>query len=303
MARNAKSRMAMVAVASGIGCLLLQTQFAGATLLTGPVDTIYSDNFSGTGGNAIAGNVPTVASGLDGGTAGATWTGISTAGTAPDAVWDYSGSNSATITSPSANVTAGEDPNTIVNIALPVVPVMGYTYDLEATISGVNPGTGGHGLEMAFLYNGGNGHLSAEQAISNNDPAGLILYRDAAETGPNGYFDIFESTGTGSDNRFAPSSNSLTGGSVGQTVTVDAILTPLTSTSVSMNWYLNGVLANPSPVTITGLTNGISDIQIGDNRIANGTITGFSLTAVPEPASAGLLAISGLVLGARRRRR
>ena len=43
------------------------------------------------------------------------------------------------------------------------------------------------------------------------------------------------------------------------------------------------------------MTNGVSDIQFGDNRDAGGTFTNFSLTAVPEPASLSLLAIGGLL--------
>jgi hypothetical protein len=306
MKRNAKAMAALAVAASGL--MLCETRVASATLLLGPVDTIYADNFSGATGTAIAGNVPSTETGLDGGSATSPWLGISTPASsgATDAVWEYGGSNSATITSPSAGIatsgtTMGEDANTIVNITLPVTPVMGYTYDLEATISGVNPALGGHGLEMAFLYNNGNGHITSAQAISNNDPAGLILYRDAAQTGPAGYFDIFENTGTGSDNRFAPGpGGSLTDGAVGQTVTVDILLSPLSPTSASMSWYLNGVAA-ATGVTVTGLTSGITDIEIGDNRIAGGTITGFSLTAVPEPASMALVSVAALALLKRKR--
>jgi len=298
MKRNAKKVAVLAAALSGLGLILSQTHTARATLLTGPVDTIYADNFTGTAATAIVGNAPTTDTGLDGGTPGALWFG-GAAGSGPDAVWQYSGSSSATINSPSANVVNGEDTSTINNIGLPIVPVLGYTYDLEATIT-TPAATGGHGLEMAFLYNNGNGHLTAEQAISNNDPAGLILDRDAVSGG--GYFDVFEGTGTSGDTHFAPSATDLTSGAPGNTVTVDILYTPTSSTSGTLSWYMNGFLATGSPVTVTGLTGGISDIQLGDNRAAVGTITNFSLTAVPEPASAALALISAVPLLMRRRK-
>ena len=299
MKRNANRVAALAAAVCGLGLVFSQTHVAKATLLTGPVDTIYADNFTGTAGTAIVGNAPTTDTGLDGGTAGATWLG-GAAGSGPDAVWQYSGSSSATINSPSANVVSGEDTQTINNIGLPIVPVLGYTYDLEATLN-TPSATGGHGLEMAFLYNNANvNHISAEQAISNNDPAGLILDRDAVSGG--GYFDVFEGTGTNGDTHFAPSATDLTSGTPGTTVTVDILYTPTSATSGTLSWYMNGFLATGSPVTVTGLTGGISYIQLGDNRAAVGTITNFSLTAVPEPASAALALIAGAPLLMRRRK-
>jgi len=306
VARNAKSFVTLLAAVGGFGLIFSETRVATATLLTGPVDTIYSDNFAGPAVNvnapstAIVGNTPAVETGLDGGSATSPYIGIATPGTLPDAVWQYSGSNSASITSPPANVVSGEDTSTITNLTLPLVPTLGWTYDLEATLT-APAGTGGHGLEMAFLYNNGNGHNTSAQAISNNDPAGLILDRDAVSGG--GYFDIFEGTGTNGDTHFAPTASSLTGGSPGSSVTVDILFTSTGATTGSLNWYLNGILANPTPVAVSGLTGGISDIQIGDNRDACGTITNFSLTAVPEPTVAGLAVAGSLVLGMRRRRR
>jgi hypothetical protein len=303
-----------LAAAASVG--LLFAEHANATLLTGSVDTIYADNFAApavnvnaatTDPNSIVGNTPATETGLDGGSATSPYLGIATFATGavtPDAAWNYSGANSATLNGQTANIATtgsltGEDGNSISNLTLPLVPVIagvGFEeYDLELTMT--NPAaSGGHGLEMAYLFNNGNGHNTAAQAISNNDPVGLILDRDAnASTTPgSGYFDIFEATGTGSDHNFAPTASALTGGTAGTTVTVDILYTALTTTSGSMSWYVNGVLANPTPVVITGLTNGISDIQFGDNRSTGVTFTNFSLTAtdVPEPASAGLMLMS-----------
>lgn len=194
----------------------------------------------------------------------------------------------------------GEDSHTIDNLTLPVVPVLGFAYDLELTMQ-LPAATGAHGLEMAFLFNNGNGHNAAVQAISNNNPVGLILDRDAVNTG--GYFDIFEGINTVGDTHFAPTSNALTGGSVGTTVTVDSVFTPTGATTGTMSWYLNGVLANSTPVSMSGMTGGVSFIQFGDNQTTPGTFSNFSLTAqaVPEPVSLGVLAMAGLALAPRRR--
>jgi hypothetical protein len=280
---------------------------------TGPIDTVYSDNFTApavnvnsatTDPNAIVGNAVAGGDGGSGGTPGATYIGIAppAATGAPDADWDYSGSSSATITSPAANVVTGEDTSTITNLTLPLIPVVGRVYDFQISMLAA-PGTGAHGLEMAFLYNGGNGHNTAAQAISNNDPIGLVLDRDAASGG--GYLDLFQGTGTSGDTHFAPTATALTGGNPGTTVTVDELFTPTgTGTTGTVSWYLNGILANSSPIAVTTLTGGVSDIQFGDNRDASGTFTNFSLTsqAVPEPASVSLLAlVGGLMLGRRKR--
>ena len=113
-------------------------QTASASIFTVPFDTIYSDTFAAPAvnvnaasadPNAIVGNTPAVSTGLDGGTAAATYLSTpvvtGTTGT-PDADWDYSGSNSATIKSPTANLgtgtLAGEDIQTITNLALPLFP-------------------------------------------------------------------------------------------------------------------------------------------------------------------------------------
>ncbi len=286
---------------------------AKATLLTGAVDTVYSDNFAapasnvnaaGTDPNAIVGNAPAVATGKDGGSASATYLGIlstSSTGT-PDTNWDYSGSNSASITSPAANVNTtgniGEDGKTITNLTLPLVPVLGTTYDLELTMK-VPGATGGHGLEMAYLFNGGNGHNTAAQAISNNDPAGLILMRDAVQAANSNFVDIFEGTGTAGDTAISQT----TSGALGSAITFDVLFTPTGTTTGTMSWYVNGNLITGSPFALTGLTGGISDIQFGDNQTTGGTITNFSLTAqAPEPASLGLAAVGALALVARRRR-
>jgi hypothetical protein len=312
-------RFTILAAAVGAcGLMLGGGQAAHASILgtdslgAGPIDTIYSDNFTspvtnvnsaGSDPTAIAGNVVAGGDGGSGGTPGATYIGIATpAGSgATDAVWNYSGSTSATITSPAGNVSAGEDANTIVNLTLPLVPIVGDVYDLELTMVAASA-TGAHGLEMGYLFGNGNGHNTSPQALSNNFPIGLILDRDAVSSG--GYFDVFEGSNTNGDTHFAPNGSSLTGGSPGSTVTVDEIYTPTSSTAGTESVYINGTLATGSPFALSGLSGGITDVSFGDNRVASGTFTNFSVTAeaVPEPASTGILLL-GAGLAMKRRRR
>jgi hypothetical protein len=307
--------MKTLSVVLAMAALTAAAASARATVFTGSFDVIYSDTFAGPAVNvnaagsdpsAIVGNAPAVATGLDGGSASATYLGLLSTSTtaAPDTNWDYSGSNAAKITSPTANINTtgniGEDGKTITNLTLPLVPVLGFSYDFSLTAK-VPSATGGHGLEMAFLYNNGNGHNTAAQAISNNDPAGLILDRDALvnTTTTNNFVDIFEGTGTNSDNAV---SQTFTG-PLASTVTYDVVFTPTSATAGTFSWYVNGTLFNSSPVAITGLTAGITNIQFGDNQTTGGTFTNFSLTAQsPEPASLGLLAVGAMGLIARRRR-
>jgi PEP-CTERM motif len=260
-------------------------------------DVIYSDTFAGAAGTVLGGNTPAVASGLDGGTAGATWNAATTTGGGTDAVWNYSGSNSTTTVSPNG-AGSGRDTSLITNAFLPFTPQAGYIYDLEATVqvpqAGATSTTDTHWVGLSFLN--GNGHSSTGQALSNDNPTGLVIVRDGVTSTTTGTFvDIFESAtgGTGGDNSFAP-------GALGSAVTVDVILNEQAA-SPTISWLLNGVSVG-SPVTL-GTISPIEYVAFGNDTAPAGTITNFSLTTIPEPASMGLLGLGGLLALRRRHQR
>src|SRR5580658_1529103 len=59
--------------------------------------TIYQDNFTQGAGTLLGGQSVQTETGLDGGTANATWNAATVTGSGTDADWEYSGSNSVTI--------------------------------------------------------------------------------------------------------------------------------------------------------------------------------------------------------------
>lgn len=258
-------------------------------------DVIYQDNFSGASGTALGGNVLPVDSGLDGGTAGATWQANTTTASNPDAIWQYSGSNSASILSP--NGTGARDTNLIADALLPFTPQAGYVYDLEATITVPSGGTdNGHWLGLAFenFENGGTGGGAA--ALSNDGATGLAIVRDAVSSGAS--LNIFQGAAGGTGGQ----ANYNIPGGVGTPVTVDVLLNTLGGLSdETIDWEINGVSVG-APVTLSG-NPAINYVAFGDDTAPSGTVTNFSLTAtVPEPASLGLLVTTGGVFGLRRRR-
>jgi hypothetical protein len=321
--KRKNGRIAVLAAAvGGVGMMFASPHVASASILsgvnpygTGAVDTIYADNFTApatnvnsatTDPNAIVGNVPATETGLDGGSATSAYLGFAVpATTTPDADWQYTATPSANITGQSSNLTTsgstiGEDTKTITNLTLPLVPIVGEVYDLELTMQESAPAgnTSGHGLEMAYLYGNGNGHITSAQAITNNDSAGAFLDRDGLNSGNSVQY--FPGAGTANATSLTPTQ---AGAPVGGPMTVDIILAPTSATTASMAWYINGVLLSTN--TAVGLPSAVTDISFGDNQAASGTFTNFSLTAspVPEPASTGILFVASALALKRRRRR
>jgi hypothetical protein len=260
-------------------------------------DVIYQDNFSGgSAGTTLASNSSSLtATGLDGGSV-ATWS--VTAGST-DATWLYSGSNSVNITSP--NGTGARDTGLITAAYLPFVPQAGFIYTLQSTIQSPAAGTDNHwnGLSFISSLNAGNG---GAEALSNDSPTGLVIVRDGNGTTTNfgtgqtvDQIDIFQAAagGTGGDTAY-----NIPGG-IGTAVTITEILNT-TGASNTLTWQINGT--SVATTTLSG-NPAINYVAFGDDTAPSGTVSAFSLTAVPEPTVAGLFVLSGMVLGFRRRHR
>ena len=103
---------------------------ARATVLTGPVDTILTDIFEAC---PVAARVAT---GLDGGTASATWNTLSATAAVSDALWQVSGGTHTGVGTTSAStrgatVNNNADDANIVNAALPFTPQANFVYDFS----------------------------------------------------------------------------------------------------------------------------------------------------------------------------
>jgi len=233
--------------------------------------TIYQDNFTQGAGTLLGGQPVQVATGDDGGTANADWSAATVTGSGTDADWEYSGSNSVTVLSPSG--TAARDTGLITDAILPFTPQAGLIYTLQATFNVPAAGTDNHWIGLSFI-NGTNNTT----ALSNDGPTGLVIVRDGLNGNAtlDGYVDVFEGAagGTGGDTSFAPTATALTGGTVGTTVTVTEILNT-TGSSDTLSWLLNGVSVG-SPVTLSGNA-AITGVAFGDDTAPSGTVSAFSL--------------------------
>jgi hypothetical protein len=287
-------------VKTAVALLIASASLVAASTLR--ADVIYQDNFDGTAGD-LAGRAVPVASGLDGGTAGATWNAAASSAnvttittTAADAAWTATGGTHTSTGSTAATIGAlstGADSNLIATASLPFTPQAGFVYDLHAAIEASSTGASGNWLGVTFAQAGLNGHTpsGSASALSNDNPYGLLI-----------------SKGTGAVQDFAGlgTANGSTGGTVtaGQFNSFDIFL-DTTGAAWKVAWGINlpagSTIANANAGTFTYSTNpSIGLVVIGSNKLT-GAVSDFSLTAVPEPASLSLLSLAALPLLKRRR--
>jgi hypothetical protein len=261
---------------------------------------IYADNFDGTAG-LVSGRSVTTATGLFGGTAGATWTSDSTTSTNPDALWNASGgtyTGTGTTDATLGTFTTGADANLITNAFLPFVPQSGLIYDAHIALGSSGVGASGNWLGLTFAPAGLNGHTAGggASALSNMAGAGLIIDKGS------GQVQSFGGAGTANG-----AINSATGfvaqGTATPTYHTFDILLDTTGLQWKVSWLVDGV--TPSGVGATSFTYttnpSIGDIVFGSNKLT-GTASDFSLTTVPEPGSVMILGLGALVLTRRRGR-
>lgn len=258
-------------------------------------DVIYQDNFDGTAGTVSGRAVPT-ASGLDGGTAGASWNSSATTATNPDALWQASGGTYTTTGSTNASVgtfTTGADTNLITNATLPFTPQAGFVYDLHLAIASSGVGASGNWLGLAFTQAGFNGHAigGGSSALSNDNSYGLMILKGS------GVVQTFAGLNAGNA---VTTTATVTDGTTSPVYTPVDVLLDTSGAQWTVNWEVNGTSTGAGFTYTTNPTIGL--LAFGTNKLT-GAVSDFSLTAtsVPEPASLGVLGVAGL-LALRRRR-
>jgi hypothetical protein len=265
-------------------------------------DTIYQDNFDGTGG-ILSGRALDTASGLDGGTLNQAWTSDSATSSNPDALITASGgtySGTGTTSAAVGTFTTGVDSNMITNAYLPFVPQAGFIYDAHVAIAASAAGASGNWLGMTFAPASLNGHTAGggASALSNMAGYGLIIDK--------GVNTVQSFAGAGTANgelSGVPSGFNSNSATTPVYNTFDIILNT-SGSQWTVSWMVNGSVPTgigSSSFTYTS-TPSIGNIVIGTNKLA-GAFSDFSLTAtaVPEPSSLVMLALAALPFAARRR--
>ena len=256
-----------------------------AAAATGGI-TIYQDSFNRAGG--FNGSTPTIDNGGLGGTAGATWSALNTATPAvADSGWatsttgggqlNYSGYPAGTTSS--YNATAW----------LPFTPQSGQVYTAQTTFVVRTTGTAADWLGFFF-------DASPNVWQPGVNPPWMFVRPSLSAHSDAGYATAGTYVG-------GPTAG---GTSSSGTYTSDTIVTSMIlNTTTPGNWTVQfkwNDLTNPgdsvtTAVTSLGATPAVqNDIGFVTVSPATGTITNFSLTAVPEPAPLVLFAVGGLGL-------
>jgi hypothetical protein len=231
---------------------------------------IYADDFSGSGSLGLQGQELDTASGLAGGTSGATWT----AGTA----WKADGSK--------GNGTA--------NAFLAFTPQTGLVYTLSMDNVTVNTTTT-EWLAGGFLTGGVGTNTNLYDAA-----APWMLIRGKVRSGDGGT----DGANDVDNNVHAYGSNLLYGEGSNETLTspftgnFDIVL-DTTGSFWKAEWFFNGVSFHTLDFATVGTNPSITSVGIGGYASATGSVGSFSLTCVPEPTGA----LAGALLGAGMLRR
>ncbi len=279
----AKAVVAGAALAIAVGTGLFTAANAQAA-------TIYQDSFNRTGG--LNGSSPTIDTGGFGGTAGATWSAINFDTGAGDTGW-------ATSTTGGGQLTYSGNPSSPAYDAtawLPFTPQSGEVYTAQATIVGNANGGSASNWWGFFFDNSSSGLFGAVDypwMLDRIDPS-TSTHIDAAFTAGGVKGSVNGPTAGSTTSTSDTTVNTMILNTTGSAWTVQFAWNDLTNPADSVTTAVETLSANPT-----------TDNLIGFAEIppATGTITDFSLTAVPEPATLGLFVIGGvglLLIGRKR---
>lgn len=247
------------------GTLALVIAGLAACAVTAGAQVMYSDNFTGSG-NALNGSA------VPGGTgSGALWQAGDT--------WLDNGTAGTTIAS-SANGQAAW---------LPFTPLDGFIYTASATVLNDQPNWIGFGF-LPALPPGGD-WTATDYSVRHSNAGGYawLLTRNSTGQSQQAFNGPNTSNGTGISGDIVDPA---------QPVTISIVLNTTASTWTAQ-YYLDGVqqggtfdLASTANTAIGGI--GFSHDR-NSTANAGGTISAFTLTAVPEPATFALLGLGSLL--------
>ncbi len=248
---------------------------------TATAGVIYQDNFSGSSANPLNGTSPAVDA------TGATWT--------ADTGWRANGSQ----TDADYNAATGAQGSS--DAYLPFTPSSGNVYTLSADLNVVgspNPNWFAIGFVQSFssstssvtgaanngngvnAWPGGSGTDTSSASYLNAGPWLLVQENNVQAPYPNQYF-----TGPGT------SGSGTYPASVG---TADMSIVLNTEASAWTYQIFEGGVS-VTPVVTFKANPTIGGVMLGQWANTSGTVSNFSLTSVPEPASLGVLAIGGAI--------
>ncbi|MBK1834599.1 hypothetical protein [Roseibacillus ishigakijimensis] len=246
---------------------------------------IYSDDFSGDGSASLNGLAPDTANGVDGGTAGATWS-----------------SHSSIFNN--GNVNNSTDGSALLPISLVADRIYSLTVTLTPGSTTVDTDWLGFGFNQSATVGGGAGTNPATNAgrFTDNGINGKVwaIFREnSSDAGSGGDIEFFSSVTSG---QIATTETGATfDGFASHTAT---IMLDTTGGVLNANLLVDGVSITAGYQPVSGVALGdIQGVGLTHNNTTQAGVRfeSFSLSSVPEPSSAVLASMSLLALLRRRR--
>ena len=273
------NRSSVISRGGCIAAMALAVAAVAGLAGTASASIIYQDNFSGSSSNPLNATSPSVDA------TGATWT--------ADTGWRADGSQTA----------ADAATNGSSDAYLPFTPSSGNIYTLSATMS-PSLTSGSNWFALGFVGSFSSATSTTGGAVNNGDGVNAWFADSGSGQLNAGPWLLMNSGWNGED----PNESYFPGpgasgavdftGKSGDTV---AIVLNTQSSAWTFQVFVNGT--NVSPVIPFSSNPAITGVGLGQFAPAVGSVSNFSLTSVPEPATLGLCAVGGLGLLLLKRRR